>query len=128
MDGDGDLDLIVVNRNGPNGLYINALSDGGRATFANVARAAGVEDAAGDAAGAAWGDFDGDGLPDLYVVNGAADSVLYLNRGDGLFEVRARAPKYHDCYRYSNCAPTAATTTANTLLLILLILLMLMMH
>ncbi len=41
--------------------------------------------------GAACGDYDGDGLEDLYLVNGRADR-LYRNLGDGRFEdVTARA-------------------------------------
>src|SRR5262249_44828545 len=35
--------------------------------------------------GAAVGDCDGDGLPDLYLT-GAGHDVLYRNRGDGTFE------------------------------------------
>jgi hypothetical protein len=39
------------------------------------------------AGGAAAGDFDGDGLPDLYVVAGdAGHNLLFHNRGDGTFE------------------------------------------
>ena len=38
--------------------------------------------------GVAWIDFDDDGLPDLYFVNGApgAPNALYRNKGDGTFE------------------------------------------
>ncbi len=35
--------------------------------------------------GAAWGDFDGDGLPDLYVTNHLNDAKLYRNLGKGHF-------------------------------------------
>ena len=38
--------------------------------------------------GVAWIDFDGDGLPDIFAVNGdAGDAHLYRNVGDGTFEV-----------------------------------------
>ena len=36
--------------------------------------------------GAAWGDFDGDGLPDLYLTNHANPGSLYRNTGNGRFE------------------------------------------
>lgn len=40
---------------------------------------------AGMTHGAAWGDFDGDGLPDLYVTNHLSDAKLYRNLGKGRF-------------------------------------------
>lgn len=36
--------------------------------------------------GSAWGDFDGDGLPDLYVTNHLKSAKLYRNLGRGRFE------------------------------------------
>ena len=38
--------------------------------------------------GVAFGDYDGDGDPDLYVVNRGASNVLYRNEGDGTFPSR----------------------------------------
>lgn len=35
--------------------------------------------------GAAWGDYDGDGLPDLYVTNHLRQAALYRNLGGGRF-------------------------------------------
>lgn len=80
-DGDGRLDLYVVNE-GQDFLLHNDVVPGAIA-FHDVAVASGiVEDASGRAV--AWGDFDGDGRPDLYVVNDGQDA-LYRNRGDGTF-------------------------------------------
>jgi len=35
--------------------------------------------------GAAWADFDGDGLPDVYVTNHLRNPILYRNQGQGRF-------------------------------------------
>ncbi len=101
-DGDGRLDLYVGRyldprraipttfyaRNGePNRLYRN----NGDGTFTDVTAAAGVGDT-GLCLGAAWGDYDGDGFPDLFVANDFGRSTLYRNGGDGTFtDVTARA-------------------------------------
>lgn len=39
----------------------------------------------GNTWGAAWGDFDGDGLPDLYLTDHLHDAKLYRNLGHGQF-------------------------------------------
>ncbi|MFQ6105293.1 MAG: FG-GAP-like repeat-containing protein [Candidatus Glassbacteria bacterium] len=54
-------------------------------TFTDISSGAGVDDA-GFGQGAAWGDMDGDGLPDLYVCNLTGSNVLYRNLGGGLFQ------------------------------------------
>ena len=78
-DGDGDLDLYVVN-GVANVLYRN---DGG-GIFVDTTSSAGVGDD-GDGSGAAWADYDGDGDLDMYVVNYDGANVLYRNEGDGTF-------------------------------------------
>jgi len=95
-DNDGTLDLYVGRyldpraripttfyaRNGePNRLYHN----NGDGTFTDVTDRAGVGDT-GLCLGSAWGDYDNDGYPDLFVVNDFGRSTLYHNRGDGTFE------------------------------------------
>jgi|JI102314A2RNA_FD_contig_31_9519061_length_2823_multi_4_in_0_out_0_2 hypothetical protein len=61
-----------------------------RVTFTDVTAQAGVGTRAslgnGLASGSAWGDFDGDGFPDLFVGNHYDTPVLYHNRRDGTFE------------------------------------------
>jgi hypothetical protein len=88
---DGDLDLYVGNeapadRTGrplphPGQLFRNR----GDGTFEDVAHAARVTNDRW-AKGVAWGDFDDDGDPDLYVSNLNDRNRLYRNRGDGTFE------------------------------------------
>ena len=83
-DGDGDLDVYLVNcskaRASPsNRLYRNQ----GRLRFKNAAAEAGV---LGTRFGmsAVFGDYDNDGQLDLYVV-GYGPNVLYHNLGDGTY-------------------------------------------
>ena len=56
----------------------------GDGTFTDVAAEAGVLNQLW-AKGAAWGDYDNDGDPDLYVSNDAAPNRLFRNNGDGTF-------------------------------------------
>lgn len=52
--------------------------------FEEVTEEAGVKHT-GPSFGASWGDFDGDGWPDLWVGNHAHKPSLYLNQKDGTF-------------------------------------------
>ncbi len=80
-DGDGLLDLYCSSVGGENFLYRN--TDG--LHFENVAALAGVENFSGTE-GTAWGDFDDDGHPDLYVTSKYDANTLYRNMGNGQFE------------------------------------------
>ena len=78
--------LVPVPANQPRGnrLFRNELVETGSLRFVDVTDAAGVgEERFG--LGAAVGDFDNDGYPDLYVTN-FGSNILYRNRGDGTFE------------------------------------------
>ena len=79
-DNDGDLDLFVGFRGGPDRLYRN---DDGH--FVDVAALVGVAEPA-ETRAAAWGDFNGDGHLDLYTgfpANVDLPNRLYRNDGDG---------------------------------------------
>ena len=111
-DEDGDLDLFVVNyleydlnqlpvsgkfcsyrgipvACGPRGLKGagDALyRNNGDGTFTDVSIAAGVQDPQGlYGLACAWGDYDNDGDPDLFVANDTTPNLLYRNNGDGTF-------------------------------------------
>jgi tetratricopeptide (TPR) repeat protein len=88
-DNDGDLDLYIGNESEPNfvapcELYRN----NGDGTFTDVAAATGVTNDR-YTKGVAWGDYDLDRHPDLYVSNIGANR-LYHNNGDGTFTDVAR--------------------------------------
>jgi FG-GAP-like repeat/ASPIC and UnbV len=87
-DNDGRVDLYVAAETNPSrpdpGNRSRLYHNRGDGTFENVAAAAGVtNDAVGK--GVAWGDYDNDGLPDLYVSNLGQPNRLYHNQGDGTF-------------------------------------------
>ena len=63
-DNDGDMDVYVANDFAPNNLFRNDGVDG----FTDVTEETGTADI-GFGMGASWGDFDEDGLQDLYVTN-----------------------------------------------------------
>lgn len=88
FDGDGYLDLYVANgvtgTGAPNALLHNQQNG----AFLDVAAAAAVADSS-KTIGTAAGDFDGDGLTDLYAVNIGQLNRLYRNRGDGTFAEQA---------------------------------------
>ena len=52
--------------------------------FEEVTDSAGITDV-GASWGSAWGDFNGDGSPDVWLVNHQNAPSLYLNQGDGTF-------------------------------------------
>ncbi len=59
----------------------------GDGTFEDVSLKAGVSDPQRRRGmGVTWGDYDGDGWPDLYVTNDSGINQLYHNKQDGAFE------------------------------------------
>ena len=95
-DNDGDLDLFVGNESPSSSsdplLLIGGTRDPypsqlfrneGDGRFTDVARSAGVRNLRFTKS-AAWGDYDNDGDPDLYVSN-VGENRLYRNNGNGTF-------------------------------------------
>jgi len=88
-DNDGWMDIYLVNSGkcdfyDPQPPLRNALYRNNRdGTFTDVTEAAGVS-GGGYGMGVAAGDYDGDGLPDLYVTQ-YGRSILYHNNGNGTF-------------------------------------------
>jgi hypothetical protein len=95
-DRDGDLDVFVTrmgdqentppdpNYQAENGLPDTLYRNDGDGTFTDVSVAAGVADP-GWGLAAAWGDYDADGWPDLFVGNEFGPDKLFKNRGGGTF-------------------------------------------
>jgi hypothetical protein len=79
---DGRDDLYFLNFIGDNGLWVNR----GDGTFEDVTQASGVARSTVISVGGAFGDYDNDGDPDLYVTSYRGGNRLFRNRGDGTFE------------------------------------------
>ncbi len=78
LDGDEDLFILTVDWRFPNQLYRN----NGDGTFEDVAGEAGVKEGGG------WeitvGDYDNDGLPDIFILGD--NIIIYHNEGEGKFK------------------------------------------
>lgn len=58
----------------------------GDGTFVDATVEAGFGEVSGNGLGVVWGDFDGDGWPDLYVANDMTPNFLFHSLGEGRFE------------------------------------------
>jgi hypothetical protein len=81
FDKDGHDDIYFVNQLGRNKLYRNK----GDGTFEDVTAKAGVGLGDRVCVAAAWGDYDNDGYPDLFVTSTRGGNVLFHNNRDGTF-------------------------------------------
>jgi hypothetical protein len=69
----------------PNQLFIN----NGNGTFTDVSARSGIRAHLGKGMGAAIADYDGDGLPDIFVTNDKLFNFLFHNKGESRFEEAA---------------------------------------
>jgi hypothetical protein len=107
---DGDVDLFVVNyvdaridNNAFCGdtakkirIYCHPLNfaplqnvlyrNNGNGTFTDISREAGVAGHKGNGLGVVSGDYDDDGLPDIFVANDTTPNFLFHNEGRGVFK------------------------------------------
>jgi hypothetical protein len=106
-DNDGRLDLFVSNYvvwdaateplcgppenrfychpNAYRGLPDQLFHNNGDGTFTDVSQKSGIAKHIGKGMGAAFADFDGDGLTDIFVANDSVRSFLFHNQRDGTF-------------------------------------------
>ncbi|MBV9403985.1 MAG: CRTAC1 family protein, partial [Acidobacteriaceae bacterium] len=118
VDGDGFLDLFVANyvkfdpaatpkpganpycfyrgvavNCGPRGLPFDRnllYHNDGDGTFSDISESSGIAEPEGHySLGVLTGDFNEDGLPDIYVACDQTPSLLYINKGNGKFEEEA---------------------------------------
>jgi enediyne biosynthesis protein E4 len=85
IDNDGDLDLFICGGGIVFGLKDALYINNGDRTFSRHLRGSLVNDP-GEGAAAAWGDYDRDGFPDVFITNfqntGAKSNFLYHNNGN----------------------------------------------
>ena len=85
-DNDGDLDLFIANAGSDPGEFNFLYENLGDGQFNKITSENPVVTDKGMSYGGCWGDYNNDGLLDLYVVNGGGQAnVLYINQGDGNF-------------------------------------------
>ncbi len=95
-DGDGFVDLMVTTSPYPAGVKDLLFRNQGDGTFVQITSHP-LVDVAGADTDAAWGDYDNDGLLDVYVPYESTTqepfpSTLYHNLGNGQFEVDPHGP------------------------------------
>jgi len=75
IDNDGDMDVFLPTADQSNRLYISLLSDTGSLSYKDISLSSGIDHKSG-ARGCTMGDFDNDGLIDIYVNNGGLQNTL----------------------------------------------------
>jgi len=69
-----------------NGLSDKLYRNNGDGTFSDVTRKAGIETKLGKGLGVVFGDYNNDGLIDIFVANDSVPNFLFANQGDGTFK------------------------------------------
>ncbi|MGB6692348.1 MAG: tetratricopeptide repeat protein [Terracidiphilus sp.] len=88
-------------RNGPPNLLFH---NEGNATFIETTETAGLNaDNNRYSFACAWGDSNGNGLPDLFVANDFGSSQLYRNNGNGTFKVVSKGAHVEDVGAGMSC-------------------------
>lgn len=75
IDNDGDMDIFLPTADQSNRLYISMYKDTGSLQYKDISLTSGISHKSG-ARGCAMGDFDNDGLLDIYVNNGGLQDTL----------------------------------------------------
>jgi hypothetical protein len=99
FDGDGRVDLYLVNSSGPGrGSWLSGRAgvkqpnllwrNKGNWEFEDVTRSSGTDGGGRSVFASVWLDADNDGRPDLYVINEFGNGVLYVNQGNGKFRAQ----------------------------------------
>ena len=100
-DRDGWIDLFIARDGNQNNVLYHNSHDG---TFTKVTVGPIVNDG-GSSQGCAWGDYDNDGWPDLYVVNYSNQvNFLYHNNGNGTFTRIYNGPEVNTTGYGTSCA------------------------
>ncbi len=86
FDLDGDLDLFFANERLSQTTFspVELFRNNGDGTFTDITKDAGIENNRNGKA-TAWGDYDNDGDPDLFLSNCGQPNRLYRNDGNGKF-------------------------------------------
>ncbi len=104
FDMDGDIDIYVAKRSGPNRLFVND----GSGRFTDRAAQLGVDLAAVDCNGVVWADLDNDADLDLLVTTNSENKIpdiklqLFRNNGNGTFSSMTNQVNI-DYHGYSAC-------------------------
>jgi hypothetical protein len=75
IDNDGDMDIFLPTADQANRLFVSQLNETGELSYKDITATSGIDHKSG-ARGCAMGDFDNDGLIDIYVNNGGLQDTL----------------------------------------------------